>query len=209
LGRPCALADQLAVDRIIVTRIAHSGHVVAAETANVFAAVLESRRLVPPTLAPVASRDLTPGSSTGTVPGDLPVPDNVLRCGRATALMLVGHQPDLTRIARALLWRPRGLVPPPWFVSGLPAGCLPLDGSEIACVRTSGTPRLLWILRERPRELLVDLRDKIRSKLDVAKFFVRALVVNSSILLHKDLWVTSDAPRNLSMRMRQRVCQLL
>ncbi|MDX6288726.1 MAG: hypothetical protein QOH42_525 [Blastocatellia bacterium] len=113
------------------------------------------------------------------------------------AIILVGHQPQLTMIARALLdkslqeksWKK------PWYKlrkifpnNSLPANVLPLGNSEIACIELGDNPRLLWLLTEKSNDLLVELKAKIASKYDVAKFFLGALVVGTGLTLGEAIW---------------------
>lgn len=113
------------------------------------------------------------------------------------AIILIGHQPQLTMIARALLdkslqgksWKK------PWHKlrkifpnNSLPANVLPLGNSEIACIELGDNPRLLWLLTEKPNDLLIELKAKIASKYDVAKFFLGALVVGTGLTLGEAIW---------------------
>ncbi len=117
------------------------------------------------------------------------------------AIILIGHQPQLTMIARALLdksLQAKGL--PRFFYklrnifpnNSLPANVLPLGNSEIACIQLGPHPRLLWLLTEKSNELLVELKAKIASKYDVAKFFLGALVVGTGLTLSEAIWKLSD-----------------
>jgi hypothetical protein len=98
------------------------------------------------------------------------------------AYVLIGHQPQLTQIARSLLRRE---LP---FGNSLPFNSLPLGSSEAACIKFGNKPRLLWVLTEKPEALLKDLKDKIESKYDVAKFFLGAFAVNTGLLLNAGIW---------------------
>jgi phosphohistidine phosphatase SixA len=102
-----------------------------------------------------------------------------------SACILVGHQPDLTEIARELLGR-RYLI-----IRALPSGQLPIGSSEAALLQLGDNRRLRWLLTEKPKELLDELKDKVKSKYDVAKFFLGAFVVNTGLLLNAGIWSTS------------------
>src|SRR5215213_9810950 len=94
------------------------------------------------------------------------------------AYVVVGHQPQLTQVARRLL---KGRY--------LPSDSLPLGNSEAACIELGYKPRLQWLLTVTPEETLVtDLKDKIKSKYDVAKFLLGAFVVNTGLILNAGLW---------------------
>jgi len=51
-------------------------------------------------------------------------------------------------------------------------------------------PRLRWLITEKPTPPLYELKDKIKSKYDVAKFFLGAFVVNTGLLLNAGIWST-------------------
>jgi hypothetical protein len=117
--------------------------------------------------------------------------------------MVIGHQPQLTRIAKALLdksrlernplkkfgWKLKRRV---GFQYSLPGGVLPIGNSEIACIELGKNPRLLWLLTEKSPELLTELKAKIASKYEVAKFFLGALVVGTGITLSDAVWNLSN-----------------
>ena len=178
-----AMANRL-VDElhgIEVREILHSPHVVSQQTAEVFRHEIEKRTKESPSISPQDMLD--PGNpSVSNVVSHLKEVQYESTSGHP-AVMVVGHQPDLTRIARGLakkfLWR-----------SGPPFDSLPLGASEVACLElpTSGPARLRWLLTEKPRVLMADLREKIRSKYDVAKFFLGAFVVNTGFILSSELW---------------------
>jgi hypothetical protein len=74
-----------------------------------------------------------------------------------------------------------------------PAILSPLGSSEVACIKFGNKPRLLWVLTEKPEDLLKDLKDKIESKYDVAKFFLGAFAVNTGLLLNAGIWGRPEA----------------
>jgi phosphohistidine phosphatase SixA len=174
-----ALADQFDLPYLAqsVIRMRHSPHKAAKETAEVFAEVLATRR-VAVGVTPQAAEYLAPNAPADEARRQLDAVD-------ASALVVVGHQPQLTQLARQ------------WLNRRLPSGTLPLAASEVACLRLGNDPRLLWMLTEKPRGLKKEFLDKIKSKLDVAKFFLGALVVNASVLLSSMLasvWTPSMRP---------------
>ena len=212
------LCDEFESKGIKVGQILCSGHKVAMQTAEVFASVLKHRKLRNSPLAWFAAHPvLTPkeGRNLGRQQDDKDTRDlmkMVLDFGRPQnnkietekgdlALVLIGHQPQLTTIARHLLdkslqtWWLR-----PWFKfrnifpnNCLPANVLPLGNSEIACIQLGANPRLLWLLTEKPNDLLIELKAKIASKYDVAKFFLGALVVGTGLTLNEAIWKLPDA----------------
>lgn len=167
---------------IRVVQIWHSPHTVAAETAKAYEWAISARTQRNCSSTPMPSLDPDTGSAAEVVellakrhcpPA---VPDG-------SAIILVGHQPMLTAVAGALT-RKR-----------LPAGTLPLGGSEAACLEMceGKAATLLWMLTEKSDDLLKDLKDKIKSKYDVAKFFLGAFVVNTGFLFSSTIWGASDA----------------
>lgn len=170
------LCDQLELEDISVSRILHSNHTVAEQTARVFANILTERKPCCPRANPYVSCEyLSPGTEN-----TVELVRTIERLGgskdKKTASILIGHQPQLTMIARRLLGR------------RLPANVLPLGNSEIACIELGESPRLLWLLTEKSSDLLGELKTKIASKYDVAKFFLGALVVGNSLTLGKAIW---------------------
>jgi hypothetical protein len=194
-GRLC---DELESRRIAVRKIFFGEHAVARSTAHVYARVLETRdgsknssRLLPLKLRCCPSVELTPHQG----PSRLETFAARLRTRDAdssgkVAYIVVGHQPHLTDLARTLL--KVGFLP---GRNSLPGNSLPFGGSEAACIQLGyrsrlrwHRPRLLWLLTEEPAPLLDDLKDKIKSKYDVAKFFLGAFVVNTGLLLNASVW---------------------
>jgi hypothetical protein len=98
--------------------------------------------------------------------------------------IFIGHQPYLTRIARDLLH------------GALPGDSLPLGPSEAACLRLGDKQYLWWLLTEKSTDLLTELKDKIKSKYDGAKFFLGAFVVNTGLILNAGLWGSDGLLRN-------------
>ena len=102
------------------------------------------------------------------------------------AIMFVGHQPDLSFIARLLLSPKK-----------LPADTLPLGGSEVACLELGKGARLRWMLTEKSSDQLAELKSKIQAKYDVAKFFLGAFVVNTGLILSTDIWSEAVWPNRV------------
>ncbi len=188
-GRLC---DELRNEKIVVTKVIHSEHLVAQQTAKVYEKVLRERSErekdekyclrsgLPPDPCPA----LTPEKfQLNEVTGKIKPSTTDGKDGEPTlACIVIGHQPHLTKIARELLKKGSR--------SGhaLPGNSLPLDNSEVACIRLGDKPRLLWLLTAKPKELLGELKDKIKSKYDVAKFFLGAFVVNTGLILNAGIW---------------------
>jgi phosphohistidine phosphatase SixA len=171
-----ALADYLQAtycsDERTIESILTSGHVVAAETAAVLSNLLAARGVLAPAAKVRLCDDLTPG----------PVDDRkhdehvinvciALETKFAGDVLVVGHQPQLTFIADRLLG------------GRLPAGTLPIGRAELACIRITSSRHLMWLLTSKSDALRVSLRDKIKSKFDVASLFLSALVVNLGVML--------------------------
>lgn len=94
--------------------------------------------------------------------------------GRGKALMLCGHQPHLTHIANAwlgprLLWRRRP--------------SLPLCEGEAALLRLSPRPALCWAVTKTHQRTLDTLRQKINSKVELAKVFAATSGVILGLIL--------------------------
>jgi hypothetical protein len=187
-GRLC---DQLLIDNIAVRKIIYGEHLVAKQTASVYKEVINAREVNKRVLGDkdafevemCESRVLTPGGYSDEAVDQIKIglkcqPVNNRNRGRPTsaAYVLVGHQPDLTFIARR------------WLGRALPLQVLPIEGSEVACLWFGGEPRLLWLITNKKDDLLTDLKDKIKSKYDVAKFFLGAFVVNTGLILNAGVW---------------------
>jgi hypothetical protein len=200
-GRLC---DQLLADNIVVKKVIYGKHLVAKQTASVYKEVLEEREISRKILGDeqaflVEMHDcdaLNPGSYSEEVTNAIkshlesrPVDNRHRERPWSLAYIIVGHQPELTTIAR--LWLRRR------FRSALPFQVLPIEGSEAACLGFGGDPRLLWLITNKPQELMDDLKDKIKSKYDVAKFFLGAFVVNTGLILNAGVWGTIG-PSNTS-----------
>jgi phosphohistidine phosphatase SixA len=211
------LCDQLEMDNIIVSRIFHSKHKVATQTAKVFAQVLGKRgrldiqapgqhadydSLLLRRLALTPDDAKTPKKAKATPKEkDKKVIDRVTR--RSLNYLVIGHQPQLSRIARGLLDKSLMESNPlkkVWlklknrvlFGYSLPSQVLPIGSSEIACIKLGKNPRLMWLLTEKSPELLAELKMKIASKYEVAKFFLGALVVGTGLTLSDAVWNLSN-----------------
>jgi phosphohistidine phosphatase SixA len=193
-GRLCDALEDLDTK---VKKIICSEHLAAMQTAKIYKEVIKKRGLFcgdePETNLNQGEPWLTPNkTSRKTINTQV---DAVVTEARATqagdanpqtksVYILVGHQPYLTEIARHLL------------KGKLPSNSLPLEGSEAACLHIDGKRRrLCWLITEKPTSLLNELKDKIKSKFDVAKFFLGAFVVNTGLLLNAGIWSTGE-PQN-------------
>jgi hypothetical protein len=191
-GRLC---DQLLADNIAVRKIIYGEHLVAKQTAAVYKDVLDERQVNRKVLGIEdtfsvemhESRALSPGLCTEWATDQINIS---LKCqgvadrkgGRpvSAAFVLVGRQPELTTIARR--WLESAL--PFNKLPRLPLNTLPIDGSEAACLGFGAEPRLYWLITNKQKALMDDVKDKINSKYDVAKFFLGAFVVNTGLILN-------------------------
>lgn len=204
-GRLC---DQLLLDEIIPLpsdevasdekrrqlHILHSTHLVAEQTAEIFEKVISHRTNNNTKITRYPSSFLTPISEHPDEPANdtitwAQVKEGTWDEGTNSVLLMVGHQPNLTTIADELLGRTRFGRPL------LPTGTLPIGSSEIACLELEEIKRLSWLLTAKPDSLLDELREKISSKYNVAKFILGAFVVNTGIILNADIWDTSNVER--------------
>jgi phosphohistidine phosphatase SixA len=178
LPRTLAIADRLAEELgdVTVTQIRHSPHRVASQTAAAFGMVFAKRERAdcPGEADPLLDPDHGSAPALAKTLRELAAAD---KFKPGTAVVVVGHQPMLTAIARDL-------------APELPAGTLPLGGSEAACFELAGDgcATLLWMLTEKDDKLMAELKDKVKSKYDVAKFFLGAFVVNTGFLLSGQIW---------------------
>lgn len=176
LPRTLAIAHRLAdeLKPVKVAQIWHSPHTVAGQTAEAYQWVLSERTKHQCRKEPLASLDPDRGSAE-TVAEKL-AESRTLEKG--FALIVVGHQPMLTFLSRELTRKK------------LPVGTLPLDGSEAACLELHDGKgaTLLWMLTEKRSDLSAELKEKIKSKYDVAKFFLGAFVVNTGFVLSGEIW---------------------
>lgn len=180
-----SLCDQLTLMGVAVTQILHSEHRVAAQTAEVYQEALQRR--FGAAVAVTSERALTPSDGVSVRDELMQARDAGRRVrarlgatngvGPSQGILVIGHQPNLTYVAQGLLKPAR-----------LPAGILPLGNAEVACIRLGAQPALLWCLTEHTPELATELKAKIASKFDVAKFILGALILNLSLYLASDLW---------------------
>ncbi len=176
-GRLADELENLPETGVKVEKIICSSHTVAWQTADEIRKVLHVRKVCD---APAIDPQPAVTPPFPQVGGQETLDERfwtaLLQGSEGKAVAVVGHQPHLTRIAKHILGRK------------LPADVLPLANSEIACIRIGKKPKLLWFLTNKPESLLNDLRDKVKSKYDVAKFFLGALVVKDGLVLNTKLW---------------------
>jgi phosphohistidine phosphatase SixA len=184
LPRTLAIAnrvlDELARLSINITEVWHSPHTVALQTAEAYKHAIEMRSA--PQCSLRSRIELDPDSkqaSPSWIVGEFA--ERLPRIADRSAIVIIGHQPMLTVIARKFARK---------FLRRLPADTLPLANSEAACMAfdEKGKAVLLWMLTEKSDDLLEDLKDKIKSKYDVAKFFLGAFVVNTGFLFSNTIW---------------------
>jgi phosphohistidine phosphatase SixA len=99
---------------------------------------------------------------------------------RTRALMIIGHEPQLSLISRELLrapFLPRRFA---WRAHVTPS-------AGVSCIRLRGSRwqrgRVLWVIEPESKETAQALRDKIKSKMDVAKVFGAVITFALGILL--------------------------
>jgi phosphohistidine phosphatase SixA len=181
-GRLC---DELKDQRqsFEVRSIIHGEHLAARQTAETFEEVLRKRELLhgerrcQPWLTPEKHTQCEIMIGVRRIIGQARVIRNRSPNPQPKPVCIfIGHQPYLTRIARDLLH------------GALPGDSLPLGPSEAACLRLDDKRYLWWLLTEKSPDLLTELKDKIKSKYDVAKFFLGAFVVNTGLILNAGLW---------------------
>jgi len=151
-----------------ITGIIFSPHLAAKQTAEIFRDVLSTRGCLADNYRFEANETVLDPNAQLTEKTEK---EYIASLEKDSFLVIVGHQPQLTRLAKGLLGR------------RLPAHTLPLGGSEVACIQLGDDPRLLWLLTDKPPDLKKDLSEKIKSKFDVAKFFISALIINASVLM--------------------------
>lgn len=186
-GRLC---EQLLTDNIAVKKIIHSEHLVARQTAEVYKRVIERREINRSVIGAEGASGveihewdaLNPGCYSDKAAEEIKNHLESQPLGRhhgrpaSLAYILVSHQPELTTIACR------------WLGKALPFRVLPIEGSEAACLALGEEPRLLWLITNKSQVLMADLKDKIKSKYDVAKFFLGAFVVNTGLILNAGVW---------------------
>jgi phosphohistidine phosphatase SixA len=189
------LADELGRHGVRVVRIRSGHHVVAQQTARAVAAVLRTRG-VAAHLEPghdehgIALWDALDPEVRGAGDQVREASDGWRARTPAEAWILVGHQPQLTRIAACLTRRSLHRVLP--RSRATPGVTLPIGGSEAACIDLNRR-QVVWMLTEKSADLMKELQDKLKSKFDVAKFFLGAFVVNTGLLLKKELFEKAPA----------------
>jgi len=185
LPRTVAMASRLAEElgAVKVAGVWHSGHTVAVQTAQAYQHVLGKHNRLREQAngsCPIqCQRALVPDSGSATlVAQDLERAFAADVAPAGSAIVVIGHQPMLTFVARNLT------------KNRLPGRTLPLAGSEAACLEMNGRggATLLWLLTEKADALLESLKRKIESKYDVAKFFLGAFVINSGFILSSEIW---------------------
>ena len=189
------LADELCLEKVSIGRIQFSRHVVAEQTARTIFAVLHRREVNANARADAPDPIVEPWNALNPdvedAGEDVRKEVDAWRTSAAEAWILVGHQPHLTDIADTLT---RSTMPIPSFLRSRskPGATLPIGGSEAACIDVD-RKRVVWMLTEKSDALMQELQDKVKSKYDVAKFFLGAFVVNVGLLLKKELFDKAPA----------------
>jgi phosphohistidine phosphatase SixA len=193
------IADELGREGVRIVRIRAGHHLVATQTAQAIIAVLRRRGLV---------AEAEPNRDAAAMPWDALDP-NIEGVGERVrqavenwrpaapeAWILVGHQPQLTHIADTLTTRKIDAILP--RSGSTPGVTLPLGGSEAACIDVDRR-QVVWMLTEKSDALMKELQDKLKSKYDVAKFFLGAFVVNTGVLLNKDMFSSQASAVDLAL----------
>jgi hypothetical protein len=121
------------------------------------------------------------------------------RGGDGCALLVVGHQPQLSWLSDWFTGQDRGRRWQPWH-----SGPVPVAHGEIICLAVTQTSRgwwrpsgrwrghVQWSITPDDRPALSDVREKVKSKMETAKLLsgVITLVVTAllGVLLDKDKW---------------------
>jgi phosphohistidine phosphatase SixA len=177
------LAEELRKEGRKVTEIWCSDYLIARQTAEIHEHVLKHHDLLENDQKPMVCKQLTPETTRQDE-------DDIVKALREGSrdggcYILVGHQPTLTNIGYGLL------------DDKMPSDTIPIAGSEIACIRLEDDSRLMWLLTAKSNDLLVELREKIGSKYDVAKFFLGAFIINTAIILSSDIWKRDNPINNI------------
>lgn len=118
--------------------------------------------------------------------------------GARRALLIVGHEPQLSEMSRELL----RLTKPPWR-QWLGGHTVVIPSAGVCCVRVrdgklerEDRPALQWLIEPEDRETAELLRAKIRSKMDVAKVFGAVITFALGIVLKElmDREATTPGP---------------
>ncbi|MCK4340362.1 MAG: hypothetical protein KAY37_01395 [Phycisphaerae bacterium] len=148
-----------------VTRVVTSPALDAQETAHAYLSSFQPQNLCPDDVSVETNAGLH--TNFAVHPTDRLLARQPLECvricpsaeqgkGAGKALLLCGHQPHLTWIANGWLRR---------------KDPVPLNLSEALLIRLAPSPQALWVVGAEDPEAQTRLRDKIKSKLDIAKWF--------------------------------------
>lgn len=174
------LAEHLSLggDTLTVGQVVHGEYRQVHETVRRLTRAMLAEQLAPPPVS--VSDDLNPKRHWAD--GSLPAVINQLVRRPCTspangrALVVVGHEPQLSAIAARLLGRfghPRRLVTP---------------SAGVSCIRLGAglrdRPRLLWVIEPSDAATETLLREKVKSKIDVAKVFGSIVTLLLGIVLN-------------------------
>jgi len=161
-GRPKSLslagwlAETLDIYGIKICAALCSDHLHAKETQAAYLQVLKSQNLCIDNINENQDGHLNPKNFWKDSSFHRTIVNQIEPSKNAHALMITGHQPQLGWIASCLIGKHQPL---------------PLRQSEIACIQLIPNKKLLWAIAESNSKIVNDLRSKIKSKMDVAKFF--------------------------------------
>jgi len=186
-GRPASLslagwlAEALALHNIEVWHVLHSHQEHAKETAEAYLQALRPQGLCWYNLRCQADGCLNPEISWHDLKTVSKVKGKIAATINGRALMICGHQPQLTWIANAFLGR---------------SDPLPLRQSEAACLKIAPRPQLIWAIAGYHKETMSELRAKVQSKMNVAMFFAGFISLLLGVLFTKaDGWPVGTQDR--------------
>lgn len=178
-GRPASLslagwlAEALALRGIEVWHVLHSHHQHAKETAEAYLEALRPQELCRYNLLCKPDQRLDVETFWNDLEAHSRLKEQIIATPNGRALMICGHQPQLTWIAGAFLERP---VP------------LPLRQSEAACLKIVPRPQLLWAISDYHQKTIDELKEKIKSKMNVAVFFAGFISLLLGVILGQIGW---------------------
>lgn len=154
------LAETLKIDGIKVSYVLYSSQKHAEETATAYLEALQPQKLCTDPIPQHSDPGLNPElfwNAKKQTDSQQPFENWIIKAKEnKQALLICGHQPQLTWIANA--WVRRSYT-------------LPLRQSEAALIQLVPRAQTLWAISADNHESVLELKDKIKSKMDVAKFF--------------------------------------
>ncbi|NQU06803.1 MAG: hypothetical protein HQ568_11965 [Calditrichaeota bacterium] len=161
-GRPKSLslagwlAEALSYYDVKVSSIWSSAQKHAKETAIAYKEVLNDQHFLANECPIISVSDLNPEVFWEKIEIYKKINKKIKYIKNSKVLLICGHQPQLTWLFNDLIRKRRPL---------------PLRQSEAAFIKLSPKPQLLWAISDIDNVSLSELKDKIKSKMDIAKFF--------------------------------------